>query len=246
MIRNWAEDIRSKTKNMSRQAKAEYILNYYWYHMLLGVLLTGLLILGVYHVTWGNKKTAFSLVIVNQDINFERDAAIQEAFARFSGLPVKQVQADSDYMISYGDVQFKGVNESSYEKFFFGWSAGVMDAVVMPESFYDYCKRQNGTFLPLTQLLETSSDISLDRAEFFANLQQSDHSDGDIFLNEDGECFGIYIEKTDLSSFFMHNAQDPYVLVFPSAMKHRQSAGKFLIYALMGASRTEQSDQEGW
>lgn len=244
MIRNQLEDIRSKTKHMNREAKTEYILNYYWYHILLGILALGILILGIWHVTWGKIRTEFSLVIVNQDINFERDAAIQEAFARFSGLPAKRIQADSDYMISYEDIQLKGINESSYEKFFFGWSAGAMDAVVMPESFYYYCKRQNGRFLPLTQLSEnlTSSDRSFKQVESFSDLRQIY---GDIFLTEDGACYGVYIEKTGLASCFLQNAQDPYVLVFPTAMKHKQSAGRFLEYALTGCNQTGQSDQEG-
>ena len=113
MIKNWVADIRIKTKNMDRNAKTEYIMNYYWYHILLGVLTIGILVLGIYHVTWGKKKTAFSLVIVNQDISYQRDQKLSEDFAEWAALPPKQIQADSDYMISYGDVQLKGINESS-------------------------------------------------------------------------------------------------------------------------------------
>lgn len=237
MIKNWAEDIRIKTKNMDRNAKTEYIMNYYWYHILLGVLTLGILVLGIYHVTWGKKKTAFSLVIVNQDISYQRDRQLSEDFAEWSALPEKQIQTDSDYMISYGDVQLKGINESSYEKFFFGWQAGAMDAVIMPETFYTYCREQNGIFLPLAQLSDSRQENSLPDSS--ANQQ--------LYFKEDGICYGVYIEKTGLSTYFMENEQDPYVLVFPAAMKqdHREAAGKFLEYTLLEYHDTRQSGQEG-
>lgn len=213
-MKNWADDIWEKTKHMDRNAKAEYILDYYWYHILLGFLTLCLLALGIYHVTWGKKKTAFSLVIVNQQINAERDKKLRDGFAGFSAIPVKQIQADSDYMISYADVQLKGINESSYEKFFFGWSAGAVDAVVMPESFYHYCKEQNGRFLPLTRLA--------------VPVQPGPE---ELFLKEDGIYYGIYVEQSYLSAYFLDNAYDPYVLVFPTEAKHQKAAGRFLEYA---------------
>lgn len=231
-MKNWAEDIKTKTKNMNRDQKVEYVMTYYWYHILLAVLTAGLLILGIYHVSWGKRRTDFSLVIVNQDINSSRDEKIQEEYARFCGIPEKFVQADSDYMISYGDVKLEGINESSYEKFFFGWAAGVIDAVVMPESFYHYCKEQNGTYVALADLLEEAgiADGMLDERP-------------DIFLEDNGVRTGIYVEKTCMSGYFMQNEDDPYVLVFPADMKHRQAAGKFLEYSLQQADEgNAQSD----
>lgn len=225
-MKNWANDIRTKTKHMDRNAKTEYILNYYWYHILLGFLTLGLLILGVYHITWGKKRTELSLVIVNQEINAKRDKQLRDDFADFSAIPKKQVQVDSDYMISYADVQLEGINESSYEKFFFGWSAGAIDAVIMPESFYHYCQEQNGRFLPLTQLADCVRPESKDRSE------SKDPSDSENqFLKEDGICYGVYVEQSNLSAYFIDNANDPYVLVFPTEAKHQKAAGRFLEYA---------------
>ncbi len=220
-MKKWVEDIRMKTKNMNRDQKAEYVMTYYWYHILLAVLMAGLLILGIYHVNWGKRRTDFSMVIVNQDINFSRDRKIQEEYAQFSDIPAKFVQVDSDYMISYGDVKLEGINESSYEKFFFGWSAGVIDAAVMPESFYEYCKEQNGTYVSLLDLLEEAGGSArlLDERQ-------------DILMEDGGACTGVYIEKTRISGYFMKNKDDPYVLVFPTEMKHKEAAGKFLEYSL--------------
>lgn len=233
MIRKWAEDIKVKTRDMDRDAKVEYVMNYYWYHILLGALMMGLLILGIYHVTWGKKKIDFSMVIVNQEINYARDEGIQDAFAEFAGLPSKHVQVDSDYMISYDGVRLEGINESSFEKFFFSWAAGSIDAIVMPESFYRYCKEQNGTFVELEELLAAAGadgqgGISAETAEAVQNGQKK------IFLQEDERCMGVYVEETGLSEYFIHDEQDPYVLVFPTDLTHKGAAGKFLEYALEG------------
>ena len=47
MIKEWAEDIRSKTKNMSKEQRAEYVMTYYWYHILLGALFLGLALMSI-------------------------------------------------------------------------------------------------------------------------------------------------------------------------------------------------------
>ena len=223
IIKKWADDIKVKTKDMDREAKVEYVMNYYWYHILLGTLFMGLLILGIYHVTWGRKKIDFSMVAVNQDINYERDEKIQETFAAFAGIPAKNMQVDSDFMISYGDVQLEGINESSYEKFFFNWSAGTLDAVIMPESFYEYCKQQRGKFIEL-------ADLTM--GGFLEEM--ADEAQGDLFLEENGKYTGVYVDQTYISDYFQKNMQDRYVLVFPETVKHKKAAGKFLEYALQG------------
>lgn len=146
MMKKWIIDIREKTKDMNREQTIEYVCGYYWYHILIGCILLGLALLLIYHIGWGNQKKEFSCVIVNQEIDLARDRKLSGEFGEFAGLSKKKVSIDSDYQISYGDKKLEGVNESSYEKFFFNWSAGETDAMIMPESFYEYCLLQNGEF----------------------------------------------------------------------------------------------------
>lgn len=145
-MRRWIADIRVKTEGMSKEQKVEYICNYYWYHILIGCVLLGLVFLLIYHVGWGDRRKEFSCVIVNQEIDFARDKEIAKGFGTFCRLDEREILVDSDYQISYEDKELEGVNESSYEKFFFNWSAGEIDAMIMPESFYEYCLKQNGEF----------------------------------------------------------------------------------------------------
>lgn len=212
MIKKWAEDIRTKTENMTRQQKTEYVLTYYWYHILLTALAVGILILCVYHVLSQNQKAAFTVVIVNQKIDYSRDQAVAEEFAAYADIQADRLTIDSDYQISYDGVKLEGINESSFDKFFFNWSAGVLDAIVMPESFFRYCIRQNGE---MTELDEWLAKDELERMS-------------SQILEHDGKRQGIYLENTWLASLFTDNPDDRLILVFPSNGKHGDMCGLFL------------------
>ena len=91
-------------------------------------------------------------MIVNQRVDYERDERLASAFAEASGIAEEGILVDSDYVFSYEGVQLEAANESSYEKFFFHWGSGELDAVLMPESFYRYCKKLEYSFGDLREL----------------------------------------------------------------------------------------------
>lgn len=146
-MRKWIADIREKTADMDREQTLQYIAGYYWYHILIGCMVLGLIILVIYHVGFGDRKKEFTCVIVNQEIDYARDQELAEQFGGYSGIGTEEILIDSDYQISYGDKQFESIKESSYEKFFFNWQAGEIDAMIMPESFFEYCRDQGGEFM---------------------------------------------------------------------------------------------------
>lgn len=146
-MRKWIRDIREKTADMNREQAWEYIANYYWYHILIAFILTGLSVLLIYHIGWGDRRKEFTCVIVNQEIDYARDKEMAEEFSAWSGIKSKQILIDSDYLISYRDKQIESVKESSYEKFFFNWQAGEIDAMIIPESFYEFCLDLGGEFM---------------------------------------------------------------------------------------------------
>lgn len=163
-MKKWIRDIREKTADMNREQKLQYIAGYYWYHILLGFLFAGIVILFIYHVVWGDRSREFTCVIINQAVDYERDRKLEEQFAAASGMKEEELLIDSDYQISYGGRQFQDVKESSYEKFFFNWQAKEIDAMVMPESFYEFCLKQGGVFseekipVGMTRLGDTLSE----------------------------------------------------------------------------------------
>lgn len=227
MIQKWIDDIRTKTEHMSREEKTEYILAYYWYHILLSLLALGLCVLLIYHIGWGKREKDFSLILVNQEVDFARDKMIRDEFSTASGLSQKRVLVDSDYLLSYEGVELEGVNESSYEKFFFNWSAGEVDAMILPESFYHYCKSQDGTFADLSEFLTEEEMKCLS---------------GRLFEDE-GTYTGLFVSQTKLAGYLAEENEDSVMLVFPKEMTHKMSCQSFLDYVL-SEEKTLQAKEE--
>lgn len=257
IVRQWIEDIRTKTKDMDRDHAVEYVLNYYWYHILLGAIALGLIILLIYHLFWGrNQKPEFTCVIVNQEVDFSRDARMAEEFSAFSGIREKKCSIDSDYLISYDDVELPEANESSYEKFFFNWSSGSIDAVVMPESFYKYCLELGGVFCDVRELSpHREADAPENRINEGADAPSEDQmhegteapksgvnegknaSENQIYEGAGEEYAAIYVTGTVLEKWLVDEEEDPLLLVFPVESKHKENGGKFLEYALGAAEK---------
>lgn len=145
-MRAWFRAIAKRMEGMSREQKIDYIRRYYWYHILIALAVLGLAVLLIRHIFFPGPRVLFQCAVVNQPIDYPRDGRISEECAAALGLKKGQAIYDSDYQISYGDVKLEGTNESSYEKFFFNIAAGVLDAVVMPESFCEYAVEMGVVF----------------------------------------------------------------------------------------------------
>lgn len=206
-IKNTRQNIKSNTSTMTKEEKAEYIITYYWPHILGTFAIVALLVFLPVHFVLGNRKPEFTLVMVNQDINPQRDKQVAKAFAKESKISQKRINIDSDFNLSYGDVQLEGVNESSYEKFFFKWQGGELDVVVMPESFYQYCKELGGEF---------------------ADVKEFDT--GKLALYTDGQkASGILV--TDAGMKFLKldkTSGEKNVIIFPATGQHKEAIQKFL------------------
>lgn len=218
-MQEWLQDIREKTKNMDRKEKIDYVLQYYW-HYLLGVgAVIALIFFVIYHSLYGQKDKVFTCILVNQEIDSKRDGQIQSDFAKFLNVEEDKICVDSNYLISYGNVQLEGINESSYEKFFFNWSVNELDAIIMPESFYKYCIENGGEFLPLNSLLDVET------------LKQR----GLNIYEDQGIAVGLRLENTDFfTEARLHQPlvekeqEEPLLLAFPNNTKHKEHCAIFL------------------
>lgn len=208
-VQNCIFDIKTKTAGMSRGESFAYVMTYYWYHILGMAALVGLLFFLIIHFAFGNKKPVFTCVLVNQEINYSRDSELADAFAGFAEVKSDRIDIDSNYNMSYGNVKLEGVNESSYEKFFFKWRNQELDAVILPESFYKFCKEMGGEYLNLDDL-----------------------DTGELPLYEDGgKHTGILIDETEFGKKWITNETgEKLLLVFPSDGKHEEMCRKFVEY----------------
>lgn len=201
-------DIREKTKHMGKKEACSYLLNYYWYHALIAAAILALIFLFGTHYLFGRKPTLFSCVIVNQEMDAARDQKLAASFAESAGISEKQVMVDSNYNFSFGDLHLSGVNESSYEKFFFLWRNGEMDAVILSESFYQYCKEMGGEFKALVGKETEGFERYMDGEDCTAVVLDTDH----------------FMEKA------CGKKGEKLLLAFPANAKHTEERGTFLSY----------------
>lgn len=208
MITKYINDIKTKTSGMSKLQKLEYIITYYWYHILIIAIIFLLSVMLLKNIFIPKPETEFTCVLVNQQIDFERDELLKQGFAEYSKLDLDSIVINSDYNFSYGDVQLEGVNESSYEKFFLKWGNNELDCIIMPESLYKYSKEMGGTYL---------------------NLNEFDT--GDLPLYKDGTSYtAVLVNETAISEYMVSIQDEPLLLVFPSNSTHLDKCEQFLSY----------------
>jgi len=205
-MKNYIREIRKNTEGMTGKERAEYICAYYWYHLLGAAAIFCLVIFLIIHFGFGEEQPLFTCVMVNQRIDQSRDEQMEEEFADSSDIEDERIIFDSDFNISYGDVQLEGINESSYEKFFFKWQNQELDAVIMPESFYQYCKELGGSFR------------SLDEEEI----------QGLPVYRDEGTPTAIKAEETCLSKYLDNETGEMLLLAFPDTGKHEKECREFV------------------
>lgn len=205
-MRRYLDDIKEKTAGMSMKEKVSYVFTYYWYHMLIIVSIIALIFFTVRFYVFGNKKPEFTCVIANQAMDDERDARIAQAFAEENGLDPELVVVDSDYVFSYGDLQVEGANESSYEKFFLKWGNEEIDAVILSESMYEFCRDMRGEFRSLDNM-DTS---------------------GFETYTDDGKVTAVVLGQDEFMEAATGETDEKLLLAFPDNGKHGDLCDEFL------------------
>ena len=203
---HYIREIRKNTAGMNRREKGEYILTYYWYHILGMIGAICLILFLIIHFGFREAPPLFTCALVNQEINFTRDEEIEKDFSAVSGIDEKRMEINSDFNIAYGDIEPEGINESSYEKFFFKWQNGELDAVVLPESFYKYCEKLGGTFRNL----------------------EGWNTEGFSLYRDKGIATAVEVENTKLSGYLENKTGEPLLLAFPDTGKNEEECQAFL------------------
>ena len=205
-MRHYIREIKENTAGMSPRGKAEYILTYYWYHILGIAAAVGLVLFLIIHFGFREAPPLFTCAMVNQEINYERDGKLEEDFSEASGIDPDRMDINSDFNISYGDTKLEGVNESSYEKFFFKWQNRELDAVVLPESFYKYCRELGGTFRSIAGW----------------------DTEGMSVYEDGGEATAVDVADTSLAGYLSNETGERLLLAFPDTGEHEDSCREFL------------------
>ena len=205
-MRHYIREIRENISGMSPRDKAEYILTYYWYHILGVAAAAGLVLFLIIHFGFREAPPLFTCAMVNQEINYERDGELEKDFSEASGIDPDRMDINSDFNISYGDTKLEGVNESSYEKFFFKWQNEELDAVVLPESFYQYCRELGGTFRSIAGW----------------------DTEGMSVYEDGGEATAVDVAETSLAGYLEKETGERLLLAFPDTGGHEEACREFL------------------
>ncbi len=158
--RKWIREIKEHTAGMDRGQMASYIAEYYWYHILLTFLAAFLIFLTIYNFTIGKQTVSLQCAIVNTGADDERDTDLAAWISEVTGIQADEITVDSNYSVSYGDnlqTDQKGSTDyTGYDKFFFAWANGELDAIVLPSSLLSYCLELGGELKSLTEEGEVS------------------------------------------------------------------------------------------
>lgn len=186
------EKIKTNTAGMNRQEKLEYIKTYYWYHILGICAAVGLVIFLVVHFGFADRTPEFSCAIINQKIDYDRDKKLASALQKQFADQQINVIVDSDYHFSYKGKKLEDVNEGLFEKFFFKWSNGELQAVLATKDFLQYCVESGGSFYSVKKM-----------------------DTGTLQLYEENGVSGIQVAGTKLASYLEKDEKNEWVLVFP-------------------------------
>lgn len=203
-------DFKQKTQKMTQKEKTEYVITYYWYYMLLASAMIFLIVfIPVHFLTLKNSRPEFQIAFVNQNISKEETETLKQSFSQYADLSRGKVVFDASYVFSEDNIETDRFELSNYEKFFFQWDNGELDAVIMPESFLKFCIEAGGEFR------------DLDEYSIGVNMG--------YFIN-DVLC-GIYVKDTKMFSGFGETGSTA-VLVFPCTGKNTENIKKFLTFIL--------------
>lgn len=206
---DWIRDIKEKTSNMNRKDTMKYIFTYYWYHILIAMAAFVLIFIFIVHYSTV-KKPEFTCVFVDEQVDVQRDNLWTEEFAKIAKKDKDKIVIDSNYNFSFGDMQLEGVNESSYEKFFLKWRNNELDAVILSESFYQYCKELGGEF---------------------RNLEAWDTKDYELY-EDDNKPRAVVLGTDEFTEKVTGKKDEKLLLAFPKDGKNEKMSQLFMNYVM--------------
>ena len=221
-------DNRSDSKKFRFSDKISYILYNHIAEIVFFLLLV-FIIGGIgANYFFGKDTCKFNLAVVNSYTD-KSDMSLSDelnAYYEFDGKK-KYAKCDTAYQISYqyNDkiIENPAAETSFFDKFFLNIRNGLIDAAIIPESFYEYCNTQGDIFYDVEYVL------SKEQASEYRDLFISATTEEGVFVN------GIIIDdceylKNSGLKFLDVNSSDSYVLVFPITGGNLEECRRFVDY----------------
>ena len=157
------KDIKKNISGMSSKSAIEYIITYYWYHMLGICAFVGLVVFLIAHFCFPKDQSIFTCAIFGTYLDDGSMSEVARDFANECGVDESLIVFDVNYRLGENadDVQ----NEYALEKLILQWSVGSVDAVILDRDVLASIVNAGGEFtaVPTIDINQTSL------AEYFAD-----------------------------------------------------------------------------
>ncbi len=205
---------KEKLSEMPFRKKIEYLMEYYKFHALVGLVVIAFVIYIVNTLLHPAASTQFYAAIINSTMDEQVSKQYSEDFSKYLKLnPSKEsVEFSATYNFDLKDSYSSQLREVLVTRI----SAKQVDVIIAPESeFYNYCYA--GGFLKLSDLLPTDLYSSL-TDKFYTTHTQYD---------ADQTAYGIYLKDTPLKKYFPDDSQN-YVMGIVSNSEHVDNSISFI------------------
>lgn len=225
MIRAWYAAEQEKTKDMTKEQKINYVIEYYLAFMIGAVLLLIAVVWLIFHFAFDNKEQGFNCAVVNCAVEGD-SIALSDELTEFFGYNPKKKEAyfDAGYQIAYPGADNEAADNSFYEKFFLNIRMGLLDAAIMPQSFMEYCNTVGHPFYDVYDVL-TDDQVKTYESCF---LKGRDDEGNEYTCGIDISELKFF-DKMEISEVEA-NEGEPLVLTFPYGGKNLEESRHFLDY----------------
>ncbi len=218
-------DKKRQWQSMTWPEKLDHIWTYYraWIFSAVFVIAGAVWLVSRYLLD--NEECGFSLGLINGYME-KGDVALSAELDEFFGFQEGETYAyfDTAYQFSYTGVENSAGDNSFYEKFFLNIRMGELDAVIMPESFFEYCNDLEPIFCDVRSVLSEEQQGAWE--DYYVMGQ-----------TEDGAAYACGIDISHLDyinaegmGFVGENNGEAFILAFPVTGEHRALGGALLRY----------------
>ena len=208
---------------MSKKEKAEYIFTYYKAWMVTAVIVIAAIVWVLSRYVFSNSESVLNVALINGYMRLS-DTDMSETLDEYFELDTTDMYTyfDTQYQLSYTGVENTAGDTSFYEKFFLNVRVGSLDAVIMPESFMEYCNSLEPIFADVTEILD---EEQLDYWEDYLVMG----------TDEDGNEYACGLDISHLSfikeeemGFVGDNDGEAFILAFPITGEAGEACQTFL------------------
>lgn len=225
MIKAWYAAEKEKTAEMTKEQKVQYVIDYYTGFIAGSVVVLIAICWLIYHFAFDNKEYGFNCALVNCSME-TGSSELSDRLTEYYGYnPRKETASfDSGYQIAYPGVDNEAADNSFYEKFFLNIRMEMLDAVIMPQSYMEYCNTVGHTFYDVYDVLDAEQIKKYE--PYFVKGKDDEGVEYTCGIDIGKMQFFDKMGIVEVEA----NKGEPFILSFAFGGKHLEESRKFLTF----------------